>query len=104
MGCRHWDKNKLEAEALINEQSPDLLFISEANVMATLPEMERHVEGYTLPVHLLDTMTKHGYALIILLVKYGIDSPHLIVPDPKNQGQFSRIHDSSNFRVLDSNL
>ena len=52
-------------------KTPDLLFVSESNLMETLPEMERQIEGYSL--HLPLTMRKHRYARLILLVREGID-------------------------------
>ena len=58
-------------EALLLEKQPDLLFVSEANLMASLPMEERKIRGYDL--HLPSTMTKHKYARIVLLVKEGID-------------------------------
>ena len=74
----HWNagnallQNKLtELEALILEKTPDILFVSEANLMATLPVDERQIVGYSL--HLPGTVEKHKYVRIVLLIKEGID-------------------------------
>ena len=70
MGSKKWEKKLTEVDALILEKSPDLLFLSEANLYKSLPENLRQVEGYSL--HLPLTMNKHHYSRIVLLVKNGV--------------------------------
>ena len=48
MGNSKWESKKLEIEALALEKSPDILFITEANLWSSLPEVERKIAGYTL--------------------------------------------------------
>ena len=71
-GNKLWENKKVIIEALLLEQQPDLLFISEANLMASLPMEERKISGYN--IHLPSTMIKHKYARIVLLSKEGIDT------------------------------
>ena len=71
MGNKCCENKKTEIEALILDKSPDLLYISEANLMDTLQDFERQRDGYTL--HLPSTMQKHRYARLVLLVKDGVD-------------------------------
>ena len=70
-GNKLWQNKKIIIEALILEKQPDLLFLSEANMMASLPTEERKIGGYD--IHLPSTMDKHKYARIVLLSKEGID-------------------------------
>ena len=71
MGNKLWQNKRDEIEALIIDKSPDLFFISEANLMETLPDHERHIAGYVL--HLPLTMSIHNCARIVLLAKEGIE-------------------------------
>ena len=59
MGNKFWQNKRTEVEAVILEKTPDLLFISEANLMETVPEEKRFIEGYTMYLPL--TMMKHKY-------------------------------------------
>ena len=58
-------------EALILEKSPDVLFVTEANLLDTTPDHDRYIVGYEM--HLPATMTKHHYSRIVLLVKNGLN-------------------------------
>ena len=70
-GNKHW-KRKLEIiEALTLEKDPDLLFITEANLMADTTDDEREIPGYRLILPL--TLESLKYARIVLLVKIGIE-------------------------------
>ena len=70
-GNQLWQNKRLEIEALILDNTPDLLFITEANLMASVPNCDRYIEGYTL--YLPETVAKHDYAQIVLLAKEGVD-------------------------------
>ena len=71
LGNKLWQNKKVIIEALILERTPDLLFISEANLMDTLPADERNLPGYELL--LPSTMEKHKCARLVLLVRDGIN-------------------------------
>ena len=71
MGNKLWQNKRTDIEAVLLEKSPDLLYISEANLFDTVPEWERFITGYTL--HLPLTMGKHKYSRLVLLVKEGVD-------------------------------
>ena len=47
-GSRLWENKLLEIETLLLEKSPDLCFISEANLWESLPDWERQLPGYYL--------------------------------------------------------
>ena len=66
-----WQNKKLTIEALITEKTPDLLFISEANLMSSLPDQDRQIHGYELYLPL--TMDKHKCSRIVLLVREGVN-------------------------------
>ena len=57
-------------EVLLQEKEPDLLFISEANIMYDLPDEQSFLAGYTLV--LPNTMDQLGYTRIVLLIKENI--------------------------------
>ena len=67
LGSRRWQKKIEDIEALILDTDPDLLFISESNLMEDLPEQQRQVTGYRLILPL--TMPHMKYARLVLLVK-----------------------------------
>ena len=80
-GNKHW-KRKLEIiEALTLEKAPDLLFITEANLMADTTEEQRRIPGYNMFLPL--TLETLKYARIVLLVREGIEvkllSQHMAV-------------------------
>ena len=66
-GSTHWQRKKEEIEALVLQKNPDILYISEANLMEDVTEEERHVEGYRLI--LPKTMISLKHARLVLLVK-----------------------------------
>ena len=71
MGNKKWENKMTEVDALILEKTPDIIFLSEANLFQTLPEHLRQIEGYKL--HLPLTMSKHKYSRLVLLVKDGVN-------------------------------
>ena len=70
-GSKFWKRKRETLEDLMLERDPDLLFVSEANMMQDLSEEQRHIGGYktVLP----NTMNVLGYARIVLLIKEDID-------------------------------
>ena len=57
LGATHWHRKLDHVEALILETEPDILFISEANLMASTPDYQRNINGYRLILPLtMDTM------------------------------------------------
>ena len=70
-GNKPWRRKTDIIEALVLEKRPDLLFITEANLMLKTPEHERTIPGYE--IILPQTMNKLKYARIILLVRQGME-------------------------------
>ena len=70
-GSMHWKRKREDIEALIFERDPDILVISEANLMKETSEEERYVQGYEMI--LPPTMTTLGYARVVMLIKEGIN-------------------------------
>ena len=71
VGPRLW-KNKLDdIEALLTEFTPDLCFISEANLWQGTMAHEMEIPGHTMI--LPDTMSSLKHARIVLLVRDGIN-------------------------------
>ena len=70
-GNKHWKRKIEEIEALTIEKMPDLLFITEANLMDSTPEAQRLIPGYNITLPL--TMDNLKYARIVLLVKHGLE-------------------------------
>ena len=56
---------------MIFEKDPDILFISEVNLMQEIPEEQRYIGGYKLV--LPNSMESRGYARLILLIKEDIN-------------------------------
>ena len=71
LGSTHWQRKLEKIEALILEKVPDLLFISEANLMADIPDNQRRIDGYRLVLPL--TMDTMQYSRIVLLVREGLE-------------------------------
>ena len=71
MGNSLWQNKRTDIDALVLQKSPDVLYISEANLMDTLPESERYIMGYSM--HLPSTMGKHKCSRIVCLVKEGME-------------------------------
>ena len=70
-GSRLWKNKKVELEALLLEQEPDLCFITEANLWAGSEDHEREILGHYLV--LPNTMHTLLHARIVLIVKEGLD-------------------------------
>ena len=70
-GNKFWQRKREMVEACIQEKNPDIIFISEANMMSTVPEEQRQIGGYKMV--LPNTMDSLGYARLILLVRLDID-------------------------------
>ena len=47
LGSRLWDKKRDEVQLLVDEQAPDYLFISEANLLNDKPDHLTNIEGYS---------------------------------------------------------
>ena len=71
MGNSLWQNKRVEIDALVLDKQPDVLYISEANLMDTLPDSDRYILGYSL--HLPSTMGKHNCSRIVCLVRDGIE-------------------------------
>ena len=67
-----WDKKRIELEALLLQKTPDLLFVSEANLWDTLLDSMRNINGYDLVIPQA-MMNKHKYARIVLLIRSGVE-------------------------------
>ena len=72
MGNSKWEKKVIEIEALTLEKSPDILFISEANMWGEVPDYQKKVNGYDLYIPEA-MMAKHGYARLVLLAREGLE-------------------------------
>ena len=71
-GNSNWENKRLEIEALVIEKTPDILFVSEANMWKNLPDHMMEINGYQL--HFPQAMMlKHEYARIVLLARDGIE-------------------------------
>ena len=70
-GSKYWVNKKLELENLLEEQKPDLLFLSEANLGDDVPIENRRLEGHKIILPL--TMQRLGYARIVLIVKQELE-------------------------------
>ena len=71
MGAKFWHRKTDAIEAFILDNDPDILFISEANIMPEHTDEQKHIPGYTLV--LPNTMVALGYARIALHVKIDIE-------------------------------
>ena len=72
LGNSKWENKLIEIEALVLELTPDLIFISEANMWDSVPDYQRNIPGYKLFVPQA-MMKKHKYARIVLLAREGLD-------------------------------
>ena len=72
LGSHNWQNKITELDALLQEATPDMLFVTEANLFESLPDYQRYVEGYQIYIPEA-MMRKHGYARIVLLVREGLD-------------------------------
>ena len=80
-GAKKWSNKKLEIESLLQEKSPDLCFISEANIWDDLEANEIDLEGYN--TYLPNTMKSLHHSRIVLLAKN--DLTLKIIPEKTQQ-------------------
>ena len=71
LGPRYWEKKRDEIQLLVDQHSPDYLYISEANLFQDTPEHQTLIEGYKLVT--AKTMSKLKFSRIVLLVKEGMN-------------------------------
>ena len=71
LGSKKWRNKRNQIQALVDQNSPDLIFISEANLDEMTPLHESLISGYdiTLP----KTVTRNGTARLALLTKENLD-------------------------------
>ena len=71
LGSRKWRNKRNNIQALIDQEAPDILFISEANLDESTPSHESLIIGYniTLP----KTVTRNKTARLVLLTKENLD-------------------------------
>ena len=71
LGSKKWINKRNQIQALVDTDSPDLIFISEANLDELTPPHESLISGYdiTLP----KTVTRNGTARLVLLTKENLD-------------------------------
>ena len=67
LGSKHWEKKQTEVQALVDQYSPDVLFISEANYFHDTPKHLTEIEGYKFEV--AKTMENLKYSRIVLLCR-----------------------------------
>ena len=70
LGSKHWDKKRDEVQLLVDQLSPDLLFISEANLFSDTPAHLTEIEGYKMTKS--KTMEGLNYSRILLLSREGL--------------------------------
>ena len=57
LGSRFWERKREDIQHLVDQFSPDFLFVSEANLFPDTPEHLVDIEGYTLTkVKTMDTL------------------------------------------------
>ena len=66
-GGRLWQNKLIEVEHLVREYSPDICYISEANLWQNLDEIDMNIPGYS--IHLPNTMISLGHARLVLLTR-----------------------------------
>ena len=71
MGSTWWERKKDEVLTVIEEYSPDILFISEANMRNDLPVFEKEIDGYDLIVP--KTAARYGHARLVLLIREEVE-------------------------------
>ena len=71
LGSKKWSNKRNLIQALVDQNSPDILFISEANLDESTPSYDSIISGYdiTLP----KTVTRNGTARLVLLTKENLD-------------------------------
>ena len=48
IGSSLWDKKRVQIQLLTEEFRPDLVFISEANLLPSLPDYQAIIQNYTI--------------------------------------------------------
>ena len=71
IGAKQWHKKIEDIEMFLFEKDPDILIVSEANLMREVTPEQRHVNGYEMV--LPNSMQLRGYARIIMLIREGIE-------------------------------
>ena len=66
-GSKKWDNKRTQIESLLVEKSPELLFISEANLWDDLSPEDRYIKDYE--IHYPNTMDNLSHSRLILLAK-----------------------------------
>ena len=69
-GARGWERKRDNLEHLTEDESPDFLFITEANRPAGLPEHTSQINGYQTVFP--KSMETKGFSRIVLLIKEGV--------------------------------
>ena len=71
LGSKLWKNKRNQIQALVDQDNPDVLFISEANLDETTSPHESTIQGYniTLP----KTVTRNGTARLVLLTRDSLD-------------------------------
>ena len=70
LGPRHWDKKREDIQLLVDQENPDFVFITEANLFNFIPNHLVEIEGYTLTR--AKTTETLGYSRVVLLAKEGL--------------------------------
>ena len=70
-GPMYWNRKRDIIEALTLERQPDILVITEANLMCETSQEESHIQGYDMVLPL--TMDTLGYSRVVMLVRQGIN-------------------------------
>ena len=71
MGSKYWQRKQVEAEAVTQQYNPDLLIISEANMLNELSDLEKNLPGYSLLLPL--TVETQKVARLVMFVKEGVN-------------------------------
>ena len=71
LGSKLWKNKRNQIQALVDQDNPDVLFISEANLDESTTPHESLIQGYniTLP----KTVTRNGTARLVLLTRDSLD-------------------------------
>ena len=72
LGSRQWQRKTEDILCLAQELKPDLLFISEANLLEAVPTHETIIEGYTIEKPKTCKNRDLMYSRLVLLVKQGV--------------------------------
>ena len=71
LGSKKWNRKLTEIGNLLDEQKPDLCYVSEANLWEGLESYEREIPGHYLVLPNTMEFTKH--ARLVLIVKEGVE-------------------------------